>query len=238
MRGIVFAVGALAAHFAAVSGTGRAQEKPRAFAGYYETRAEVLELGLARGAWYGKVDFFAETWAPLKALPRFARIEERCEVGRAEAERLVKPRLDVVIPPGAKAGGRLSLFIALHGGGENVDAFRPRWVSPLLEKEFVVAFPQSTQLVAPDGFDWMQDVSRTLRELKDVHARLMREYPVDPGRVVVGGFSSGGAAALEVVASAAFPVAGFVSLCPPVPAGLTPETAPGRRRPAASGGPS
>ena len=190
-----------------------------------EKAADSLELGLSRGAWYGKFDFFAEAWAPLRALPRFAGIEKSCEARRAEAEKLVKPRLDVVVPAGAGAARKLPLFIALHGGGENVDAFRPHWTSPLLGTEYVVAFPQSTQLVAPDGFDWMQDVPRTLRELREVHARLLREYPVDPGRVVVGGFSSGGAAALEVVASGAFPVAGFVALCPPRSAGLTPETA-------------
>jgi predicted esterase len=187
--------------------------------------AEALELGLSRGVWYGKFDFFAEVWAPLKALPRFGEIERRCEARRAEAEKLVTPRLDVVVPAGAKDGARLPLFIALHGGGENVDAFRPRWTSPLLEKGFIVAYPQSTQLVAPDGFDWMQDVPRTLRELKDVHAKLVAGYPVDPARVFVGGFSSGGAAALEVVADGTFPVAGFVSLCPPRPPGFTEEKA-------------
>ncbi len=190
-----------------------------------EKAAGALELGLARGAWYGKFDFFAELWAPLKALPRFAEIEKRCEARRAEAEKLVKPRLDVVVPPGAVAGTKLPLFIALHGGGENVDAFRPHWTSPLLEQGFVVAYPQSTQLVAPDGYDWMQDVPRTLRELEDVHAKLVAGYPVDPGRVVVGGFSSGGAAALEVVAAGTFPVSGFVSLCPPRPPGLNAEKA-------------
>jgi predicted esterase len=197
-----------------------------------ENAAGALELGLSRGIWYGKFDFFAELWAPLKALPRFARIEKRCEARRAEAEKLVKPRLDVVVPPGARAGTKLPLFIALHGGGENVDAFRPHWTSPLLEQGFVVAYPQSTQLVAPDGYDWMQDVPRTLRELKDVYTKLVAGYPVDPGRVVVGGFSSGGAAALEVVADGTFPVAGFVALCPPRPPGFT----AGKARAAASRG--
>ena len=190
-----------------------------------ENAAGALELGLSRGAWYGKFDFFAELWAPLKALPRFDRIEKRCEARRAEAEKLVKPRLDVVVPPGASPGKKLPLFIALHGGGENVEAFRPHWTSPLLEQGFVVAYPQSTQLVAPDGYDWMQDVPRTLRELKDVHAKLVAGYPVDPARVVIGGFSSGGAAALEVIAAGTFPVVGFVSLCPPRPPGLTAEKA-------------
>jgi poly(3-hydroxybutyrate) depolymerase len=152
-----------------------------------------------------------------EAHPGFAAVAAQSEARRAEAEKLVRPRLDVVIPADAAPGARLPLFIALHGGGENVDAFRPHWTSPLLEQGFVVAYPQSSQLVAPDGFDWMQDVPRTLRELRLVYDGLLRDYPIDPGRVAVGGFSSGGAAALEVVLTDTFPVTAFVSLCPPRP---------------------
>ena len=190
-----------------------------------EGALKALELGLSRGVWFGKLDFAADVWKPLRPLPRFQRIERKSESRRREAEKRVAPRLDVVVPPGTPPEARLPLFIALHGGGENVDLFRPHWTSPLLEKKFIVAFPQSTQLVAPDGFDWMQDVPRTLAELEAVHARLLRDYPVDPARVVVGGFSSGGAAALEVVAAGKLPVLGFVSLCPPVPGGLTADAA-------------
>ena len=185
--------------------------------GELDKAVEALRLGLAKGTWYGTYDFFAEAWAPLKAHPGFAEVAAQSEARRAEAEKLVRPRLDVLIPPGAAPGARLPLFIALHGGGENVDAFKPHWTSPLLEQGFVVAYPQSSQLVAPDGFDWMQDVPRTLRELRVVYDGLLRDYPVDPGRVAVGGFSSGGAAALEVVLNDAFPVVAFVSLCPPKP---------------------
>lgn len=85
--------------------------------------------------------------------------------------------------------------------------------------------PQSTRLVAPDGYDGTQDVPRTLRERKDVHAKLLGEHPVDPARVLVGDVSPGGAAALEVAAAGTFPVAGFVSLSPPKPPRFTPERA-------------
>lgn len=182
---------------------------------------EALRLGLSKGTWYGRYDFFAAVWAPLKAHPGFAAIEAESEARRAEAEKLVRPRLDVTVPAGAAPGERLPLFIALHGGGENVDDFKPHWTSPLLEQGFVVAYPQSSQLIAPDGFDWMQDVPRTLRELRLVYDGLLRDYPIDPGRVAVGGFSSGGAAALEVVLTDAFPAAAFVSLCPPKPPDFT-----------------
>lgn len=73
-------------------------------AGEPENAAGALERGLSRGIWYGKFDFLDELWAPLRALPRFAQIEKRREARRAEAEKLVKQRLDVVVPPGASPG--------------------------------------------------------------------------------------------------------------------------------------
>jgi predicted esterase len=46
---------------------------------------------------------------------------------------------------------------------------------------------------------------------------------VDRERVLVGGFSSGDVASLEVVLQDALPVRGFMVLCPAMPDGLTPE---------------
>ena len=49
----------------------------------------------------------------------------------------------------------------------------------------------------------------------------MANYPVDPDRVIVGGFSSGGFASLVTAFHQTLPARGFVALCPEVPATLT-----------------
>jgi predicted esterase len=182
-----------------------------------------LRKGLDRGIWYGKYDFLGDMWTPLKKLDQFAEIERLNEAHRLEAQRQVKPRLDVVTPEGYVATGKYPLFIALHGGGENVDVFKPKWTSELLRKKYIVAYPQSTLLIAPDGYNWTEDIPRSLAEIRQVYDKIVREYAVDAGKVVVGGFSSGGVAALDVVLNKTFPVAGFVVLCPAKPDDLTPD---------------
>jgi predicted esterase len=191
---------------------------------------EALRKGLSRGVWYGKYDFFADVWKPLKEDGGFRAIERRIEALRLEAQKNVEPKLVVTVPEHAAPGRKLPLFIALHGGGENVDVFKPQWTSPLLQKEFIVAYPQSTRLVAPDGYNWTEDVELSLNEIRAVYDKVLAEYPVDPGEVIVGGFSSGGVASLEIVLNDSFPVRGFIVLCPAKPDDFTPEKVTAARK--------
>jgi predicted esterase len=182
-----------------------------------------LRKGLSRGIWYGKYDFSADVWKPLKENEGFREIRQLNEARRLEAQKKVRPRLDVTVPEDYEAGRKYPLFIALHGGGENIDVFKPQWTSPLLQREFIVAYPQSTQLIAPDGYNWTEDVLLALKEIRAVYDRIIREYPVNTAEVIVGGFSSGGVASLEIVLNDTFPVEGFIALCPAKPDDFTPE---------------
>ncbi|MDH5742546.1 MAG: alpha/beta hydrolase, partial [Candidatus Aminicenantes bacterium] len=56
---------------------------------------------------------------------------------------------------------------------------------------------------------------------KEAYEKIIQNYPVDTSRVIVGGFSSGGVASLEVVLNDTVPVIGFVVLCPAKPEDFT-----------------
>jgi predicted esterase len=72
-----------------------------------------------------------------------------------------------------------------------------------------------------DGYNWTEDMDLSLKEIRDAFVQLVGQYPVDTDQVVVGGFSSGGVASLEVVFKDVFPVQGFVVLCPALPDGFS-----------------
>ena len=55
------------------------------------------------------------------------------------------------------------------------------------------------------------------REIADAYRKIRDEYAVDTSEVLLGGFSSGGFASLDIVLSNTLPVAGFVVLCPAKP---------------------
>jgi predicted esterase len=191
--------------------------------GKVQESIEALNYGLEQGIWYGKYSFLDPVWTPMKeheAWPGFQRLNEK---EWASAAKKVEPRLEVVLPEGYDSERSYPLFLALHGGGENVDLFMPNWMSPVLEREFIVAFPQSTQLVAMDGYNWTEDMDSSLAEIGSAFGKIVAEYPVDVDQVIVGGFSSGGVASLEVVLRDALPVSGFVVLCPAMPDGFVHE---------------
>lgn len=183
----------------------------------YKKALEALDYGLEKGIWFGKYDFYAEMWAPLKEAEGFESFEQKNEARRQEAQKAVKPKLEVLVPEDYDESKRYPLFLALHGGGENIDVFKPQWISNLLQTEFIVAFPQSSQLVSMDGYNWTEDIELTKKEIKEAYEKIIQNYPVDKSRVIIGGFSSGGVASLEVVLNNTVSVMGFVVLCPAKP---------------------
>lgn len=189
----------------------------------FEKGLEALGYGLDHGIWYGKYAFLDPTWDPLKEASGWTAFEGRNLKAKESAAREVEPRLEMVLPENYDPGRAYPLFLALHGGGENVDLFMPNWGSPVLAREFIVAFPQSTQLIAMDGYNWTEDIPLSLREIGEAYEEVVAQYSVDEGQIFVGGFSSGGVASLEVVLKGTLPVRGFVVLCPAMPDDFSPE---------------
>jgi predicted esterase len=189
----------------------------------FDKALEALGYGLDHGIWYGKYTFLDPAWDPLKGVEGWEAFEGRNQKAKDTAAKEVKPRLEVVLPENYDPSREYPLFLALHGGGENVDLFMPNWGSPVLAREFIVAFPQSTQLIAMDGYNWTEDIQLSLEEIGEAYEQVSARYPVDQGQIFVGGFSSGGVASLEVVLNGTLPVRGFVVLCPAMPEDFSPE---------------
>jgi dienelactone hydrolase len=192
----------------------------RALMGQPDKAIDALEDGLRRGAFFSRWDFDGATMAPLKQHARFPAFLQANLDRVAEADKKAAMKLEVATPPGYDLGRRYPLFLALHGGDENTAMLKPNWVSPRLQGEFIVAFVQSSQVTSMTGFHW-QDEDRTRRDLQAAYADIVARYSVDPDRVIVGGFSSGGFASLVTAFHQTLPARGFVALCPEVPATLT-----------------
>lgn len=178
-----------------------------------------LEEGHRRGLFFGIWDFEGEPWSRLAPLPRFQDFlkENRQRILAAQASS--KMKFELVKPPGFEARKKYPLFIALHGGGERIEDFKPRWTSPVLQEEFVVAYVQSSQVADMKGFHW-QDEKTACRDLAVACREIASHVSIDPERIYIGGFSSGGYGALVALFAEAVPARGFVILCPPVPAGI------------------
>jgi predicted esterase len=177
---------------------------------------QALEEGHRRGVFYGLWDFTVAFWDPIRETPRFRAFLEANQARIDEAQSKVVMTTEVATPDGYDPGRKYPLFIALHGGGESVADFKPNWISPRLRAEFITLYVQSSQVASMRGFHW-QDLALTRRDLEAAYEQVLSRYPVDPSRVVIGGFSSGGFASLAAALGNVIPVRGFIALCPVVP---------------------
>lgn len=187
----------------------------------HEKALKALEYGLDHGIWFGKYEMSNDIWAPLEDSAGYKLFKQKNEAKRREAQKSAQPKLEVLVPENFDKNRKYPLFIALHGGGENIDVFKPQWTSSLLKGEFIVAYPQSSQLVSMTGYSWTEDIERTKKEIEKAYAKALKDFPVDSSRVIVGGFSSGGVASLEVILNDTVPAIGFVVLCPAKPDDFT-----------------
>jgi len=188
----------------------------------YEPALKSLEYGHKRGIFYGTWDFEDPAFAPLKALKKFPAFAEKNRMFIAAAQRQAKLKIEIVTPEGYDPVKKYPLFLALHGGGGTLDEFKPHWHSQRLKAEFIVAYVQSTQVSGMNGFHW-QDPALTGRDLTEALRQAGAAYPIDEQRILIGGFSSGGFAALTVSLKNLLPVIGFIALCPPLLENVTEE---------------
>ncbi len=185
---------------------------------------EALNFALDRGVWFNIYGFGSPAFEPYRELDGFETVVARNDSLRLVAQASSVSGLKVVLPAEYSTEREYPLFIALHGGSGNMEAFSEVWKSDLLSEEFIVAYVQSSLPVSMTGYSWTQDLEASRREITEAYHRLVNEYPIDGDEVVVGGFSAGGIAALEVMLGNDFPMAGFVVLCPPRPESFTEQT--------------
>jgi predicted esterase len=189
----------------------------------YEKGIPALQYALDRGTWFSPYLFETDLWKPLMEQPGFDAIRVQNETFKKKAQKNAKPDLLVVTPENFDPDKTYPLFIALHGGSENIRTFKDRWTSKKMSEEFITAYPQSSQIIAMNGYWWHENIELTRKEIADAYQKVISEYPVDKENVIIGGFSSGGLAALEIVLSDVIPVAGFIALCPDRPQSLNAE---------------
>ena len=191
----------------------------------YEESMRALRHGIDHGIWYGLWVLDQEVWNPLRDRADFAEVVATSAALREKAQQDARPELVVETPEGYGPEKRYPLFFALHGGGEKRTDFQPHWRSPRLNTEFIVAFLQSGLVASMDGF-WWGEPGYALGEVTAAYEQISREHRIDPAAILVGGFSDGGRAAIEIALDpGTLPIHSFIALCPPVPKDLTSEAA-------------
>jgi len=169
--------------------------------------AEALEAGY----WYGEADLREDPdLATLQGMPEFERLITLAGQRRDAALAQAKPELKILVP--ANGAAPYPLLLALHGNNSNIADSERYWRSAA-EHGWLVALPQSSQPMGTQTYGW-NDGAWAVREITQHVATLREQYPIDPARVVVAGFSMGGGLAAWLVLSSTLPACGVIGVGP------------------------
>jgi predicted esterase len=172
---------------------------------------DVIEESLQKGFF---LNLEWDVYDPMREDPHFKSMFETNRELRAAAWMQARMTYEVLLPGGYSREKKYPLFITLHGNMSTMLSFKERWEpATMLEQGFVVLYIQSSQVNCTNGFNWNNSWQKAREEIKAAYDAVLKQYPIDPARVVVAGFSAGGMAAVEVTLANLFPVKGFITLC-------------------------
>lgn len=175
---------------------------------------DLLLEGLSQGYFYG---LHWQMWNPLKDSPKWSEIERTNQINKKIAQNQAKMEYKVFTPEQYKENNNYPLFITLHGDGNacNIEDFTKEWQpTPLLQRGFIVAYVQSSHVECTGGFGWTTDYNQSRKEINDAYMQICDQYSIDKKKVIVGGFSGGSMASLNLMINETFPIKGIVALCP------------------------
>jgi predicted esterase len=168
--------------------------------------------------------FFYMDWRVFDPIRENNRFKAAFEPNRrlwTKFQAQAKMTYQVFLPKNYSPDGRYPMFMALHGEGSAIETFKEQWEPvTMLDQGFIVVYIQSSQVICTNGYRWMGDWKKTREEITTCYDEVMQNHPIDPEKVIVGGFSGGGIAAIEIALANIFPIKGFITMS----AGHKPES--------------
>ena len=170
---------------------------------------QLLQEALDRGHWYAKLDENPHFQA-LHDLPAFQRLTALSAQRREQAIADAKPFMKVLLPEAQP--GPYPIIFGLHGNSSSAGIFGLHW-SAAVKQGWLVGLPQAPQAYGPDRYSW-NDWDWCIPALQAQFRSLCDQYPVDPERAVLAGFSMGAGLALWLALEETIPVRGVIAVAP------------------------
>jgi len=184
----------------------------QALTGQTDQALNTLQMAVDRGIWYEPQQLRSDTdLAALQGHPYFERIVAYCAEQYNLAKLAARPELRI-IPPAEDTPRPHPLLLAIHGRSSNAAETAAYWQA-LAGQGWLVALPQSSQVTQMDGYGW-DDLDLAESELVAHLEHLRAEHPIDPNRIILGGFSQGGGLAVYLTVGGKLRTRGFIAVAP------------------------
>jgi len=169
----------------------------------------VFQKGLDAGLWWAESQFRDTDLDAVRDLPEFKRLAAVSQEKYEEARKQVEPDQAILLPE-ASTSGLYPLLIALHGGAGTKDSNLRYW-EIARQKGWLVLSPQSTQPLYSGSYSWI-DGQQGIKDIVFSVEKIWKEYPIDPQRMVIAGFSQGSGMAIYAALSRKLNVHGFIGI--------------------------
>ena len=183
--------------------------------GNSERALDLMEEAAEKGHWTNPDQLVEDPdLAPLRENSRFQEITKRFDEASREYSQSLVAKLEVLEPEGFNADrvGEVPVIIALHGNTQSIEDSRENWKF-MAKKGWLVALPQSSQAMMEGAFIW-NNFQEAIPELKSFYKQLKEKYNIDSKRVVIAGFSMGGALAADLCIRDQIPGGKFILMGP------------------------
>lgn len=169
----------------------------------------VFQQGLDSGLWWHMELFSDPDLNAIRDLPAFKRLmalsQERYQEEQAQIERDYS-----ILQPGPPSTGLYPLLITLHGRNGNKESDIRQW-ELARQRGWLVLSCQSTQPVFQGAYHW-DNPEQGLADLRFYYDQVSQQYPVDPQRILIAGFSQGSGMAIFTALTGNLPVRGFIGI--------------------------
>lgn len=180
--------------------------------GQYEKAEQIFAEAVREGHWWAEDILRGDPdLAPMQGRPGFERLVEISSRRHRQALAAARPELLTLLPD-PELPGPYPLLLAIHGRGQSAQVAAPRWRS-LTRRGWIVALPQSSYLTWDGGYAW-EDRVQAESEITAHYRALAEKFTLEPGRVLLAGFSQGGGLAISLALKQSIPAAGFLSVAP------------------------
>ncbi len=145
--------------------------------------------------------------------PEFRAVEDDCRRLQQQAPKIGKRELMVRVPTGYSDRENWPALVVFHArGGERPELSAEEWL-PVVSTGTILAAPWSSQVGGSDVRCW-DDWELSERDVKWTFEELGSKYRLSLDRLVLGGFSQGGALSIYSVLKRLVPCRGFVAVAP------------------------
>ncbi|MCK5148885.1 MBL fold metallo-hydrolase [bacterium] len=158
----------------------------------YDKCFEILQKGQDEGLYYfirEGDDAFPPFLEELEKKDGYRSFLENNELLKTEANTASKTEYMIQLPEEYDNEKEYPLFLVMHGGNGSIPALQYNYMSPKLEKEFIVAYFQGSVKQGTNARSFSRDWGNII---KDGFKRVVQKYAVDTSKVILAGPSAGG----------------------------------------------